>query len=268
MRYKRRIVTPINFHAEGIRQTYATRQATGTWKSLINKIVDVQGRAAADIGCGGGIYAKALADMGALRITCIDSSDIMLSDAQSKLKAHHNIDYVTADALHTTVEDKQFDVVLERALIHHVNQEDLVACFSEALRILKPGGKLIVQDRTPEDCLLAGSQTNIRGYFFERYPKLAQLETERRFTNSTVLNALHQAGFRLTEKRQLWETRQFYDNSAALIQELRVRTGRSILHELTDTELDDLIQYIRRRLDGEGQTIVEQDRWTVWSAMR
>jgi ubiquinone/menaquinone biosynthesis C-methylase UbiE len=268
MRYKRRIVTPINFHAEGIRQTYVMRQATGTWKSLINKIVDVQGGTAADIGCGGGIYAKALGDMGATHITCIDSSEIMISDAQSKLKAHHNITYINADALHTTVEDKQFDVVLERALIHHVNQEDLVACFAEALRILKPGGKLIVQDRTPEDCLLAGSQTNIRGYFFERYPKLAQLETERRFTNSTVLAALHQAGFRITEKRQLWETRRFYDNFAALSQELKVRTGRSILHELTDAELDDLTEYIHRCLDSDGQTIVEQDRWTVWSAMR
>jgi ubiquinone/menaquinone biosynthesis C-methylase UbiE len=206
--------------------------------------------------------------MGATHITCIDSSEIMISDAQSKLKAHHNINYIQADALNTTVEEKQFDVVLERALIHHIKQEELVACFSEALRILKPGGKLIVQDRTPEDCLVAGSQTNIRGYFFELYPKLAQLETEHRFTNSTVLAALHQAGFRLTEKRQLWETRQLYDNFASLSQELRARTGRSILHELTDTELSDLTQYIYRRLDGDGQTIVEQDRWTVWSAMR
>jgi ubiquinone/menaquinone biosynthesis C-methylase UbiE len=206
--------------------------------------------------------------MGANHITCIDSSEVMLSDAQSKLKAHHNINYVLADALHTTVEDKQFDVILERALIHHLNQEDLAACFAEALRTLKPGGKLIIQDRTPEDCLLAGSQTNIRGYFFERYPRLIPIEVERRYTNPMVLDALHQAGFRLIEKRQLWETRQFYDNFVALEQELKARTGRSILHELTDEELSDLTQYIRRRLDGDKQTIVEQDRWTIWSAMR
>ncbi len=206
--------------------------------------------------------------MGATHITCIDSSEIMLSDAQSKLKAHNNTTYVAADALHTTVEDKQFDVILERALIHHLNQEDLTACFSEALRILKPGGKLIVQDRTPEDCLLAGSQTNIRGYFFERYPKLTQLEIERRYTNSMVLDALQQAGFRHTEKRQLWETRQLYDNFVALEQELKNRTGRSILHALTDEELNDLTHYIHRRLDGDKQTIIEQDRWTIWSAMR
>ncbi|GCE04902.1 class I SAM-dependent methyltransferase [Dictyobacter aurantiacus] len=260
--------TPINFHAEEIRNTYATRQATGTWKTLINHIVEVQGRTVADIGCGGGIYAKALADMGAAHITCIDSSDVMISDAQSALKAHNNISYVKSDAGQIPVEAQQFDIVLERALIHHLKREELNVNFAEALRILRPGGILIVQDRTPEDCLLAGSQTNIRGYFFTRYPKLAQQEVARRHDNATVMSLLHQTGFRVVEKRQLWETRQVHNNFASLEHDLKTRTGRSILHELNDAELDDLCQYIRRQIDGDSQAIVEQDRWTIWSAMR
>ncbi|GER87834.1 SAM-dependent methyltransferase [Dictyobacter vulcani] len=206
--------------------------------------------------------------MGAANITCVDSSEVMLEDAQSKLKAQSNVNYVQGDAAHTILADKQCDVVLERALIHHIPREELAACFAEALRILRPGGTLIIQDRTPEDCLLAGSQTNIRGYFFARYPKLAKQEVERRHDNATVMSALHQAGFRVVQKRQLWETRQIHTNFAALERDLKARTGRSILHELSEAELSDLNEYIRRQLDSDYQAIVEQDRWTIWSAMR
>ncbi|GCE26550.1 methyltransferase [Dictyobacter alpinus] len=235
---------------------------------MINQIVDVQGRTIADIGVGGGIYAKALIDMGAAQITCVDSSEVMLEDAQSKLKAQRNVSYVKAEAIQTGLDAQQFDIVLQRALIHHISREELGACFTEAFRILRPGGMLIIQDRTPEDCLLAGSQTNIRGYFFARYPKLAKQEVARRYDNATVMGELHQTGFRVVQKRQLWETRQIHMNFAALEQDLNARAGRSILHELTDEELRDLNDYIHRQLDGDHQAIVEQDRWTIWSAMR
>jgi len=230
--------------------------------------VDVNRRQVADIGCGGGIYAKALFEMGAEHITCIDPSEVMLSDARSKLKAYHNVAFVQGDALHTGTQDQQFHIVLEHALIHHLQAEELRDCFAEALRILKPGSTLIVQDRTPEDCLLPGSNTHIRGYFFDRYPRLAQIEVARRHTNATVQNALREAGFRIIEKRQLWETRQIYIDFAALESDLKARTGRSILHELSDNELQDLITYIHSQLESDTQPIVEQDHWTIWSALR
>jgi 2-polyprenyl-3-methyl-5-hydroxy-6-metoxy-1,4-benzoquinol methylase len=264
---ERRRTTPINFHSQQISQTYATRQASGSWKTLINSIVDVQRRSIADIGCGGGIYTKALADMGAAQITCIDSSEVMLSDARSMLKAHTTVDFICSDALHTTAENQQFDIVLERALIHHLKEADLQACFAEAFRILKHGGTCIIQDRTPEDCLVPGSQNNIRGHFFTRYPRLAEHEISRRHDSNTVVNALHQAGFRIIDKRQLWETRQLYTSFAALEEDLQARTGRSILHELNNDELNNLIMYIRRQLDVDNQPIIEKDRWTVWSAI-
>src|SRR5690625_4492963 len=74
---------------------------------------------------------------------------------------------------------ERFNLVLERALIHHIN--DIQACFNEAYRVLQENGIYIIQDRTPDDCLLAGNDYHIRGYIFERCPRLAEKEKNRRY---------------------------------------------------------------------------------------
>jgi len=57
---------PIDFHDEQNKQTYATRNADESWISLIKDTVVVSNTRIADIGCGGGIYTKALIKMGHL----------------------------------------------------------------------------------------------------------------------------------------------------------------------------------------------------------
>ena len=49
-----------------------------------------------------------------------------------------------------------------------------------------------------------------------------------------------------------------FDEYAA---DIKARTGRSILHELSDVELNDLVVYIRARVSDAGR-ITERDRWT------
>ncbi|SDN00730.1 hypothetical protein [Paenibacillus jilunlii] len=47
------------------------------------------------------------------------------------------------------------------------------------------------------------------------------------------------------------------------------RKGRSILHELTDNELVELVSFMKERLgtvQPTVQPIEEKDRWTVWVA--
>lgn len=53
----------INFHDQRNRQTYATRIADETWKAFIRSTIDVTNKQVADIGCGGGIYTKALLEL-------------------------------------------------------------------------------------------------------------------------------------------------------------------------------------------------------------
>src|SRR5215469_3878485 len=161
---------PIDFHTQENPYTYATRQADSSWRVLINSIVAVNGKRALEIGCGGGIYTKALADMGAASVTGLDSSREMLRAARENCREYANIDFVLGSALSTGLLAERYDLVLQRAVIHHLAPNDLRTSLVEAFRLLRPESMLIVQDRTTEDRLLPGSKTHIRGYFFSRYP--------------------------------------------------------------------------------------------------
>lgn len=260
---------PINFKTEANCYSYAMRQADSSWTTAIKDMVDVTGKQVLDIGCGGGIYTKALADLGAMHVTGIDSSEEMLKGAREQCRGYNQVNVALGDALHTELPNGQYDLILERALIHHLEHDALQACFAEALRLLKPQGTLLVQDRRPRNCLLPGGETHIRGYFFAYEPRLIEKELARRYDSPTVLQALKQAGFCAVAVNTLWETRATYPNVDALAEDLLGRTGRSILHELTDEQLQGMVSYIRSELQKKGvEKIVEQDPWTIWMAAR
>lgn len=135
---------------------------------------------------------------------------------------------------------ERFNLVLERALIHHIN--DIQACFNEAYRVLQENGIYIIQDRTPDDCLL-----------------VAEKEKNRRYNSQFVIKNLKVAGFKDIEEVKLWEVRKEYENKKQLLKDLSERTGRSILHELDDSELQLLINHIDGAISVE-KSIIEKDR--------
>jgi ubiquinone/menaquinone biosynthesis C-methylase UbiE len=255
---------PIDFHSEKNRLSYTTRTADASWMGTMQSLLDVTGKRAADIGCGGGIYSKALVDMGAVRVTGVDFSEEMVKGASENCKDYSQINFVVGNAFDTGLPASEHDIVLERALIHHIR--DLDACFAEAFRVLDSGGKLIVQDRTPEDCLLPGSHNHIRGFFFSSFPQLIETEVARRHSDESVQTAFQNAGFKSVETRSLWETRKIYSNVDELRQDLLQKTGRSILHELHDQELHQLVGVITEQFKEHNSPIIEADRWTIWAA--
>lgn len=255
---------PIDFHSEQNRYAYTARNADRSWMDMVNRFTAVQGARVVDIGCGGGIYTRKIAEMGAAEVVGVDYSAKMIEAARETCSGFGQVSFERGDAGGTSLADGRFDLVIERALIHHLT--DLHACFAEAARILRPGGILLIQDRTPEDCLLPGSSEHIRGTFFEMYPRLAAIETSRRHSSEEVVQALENSGFEQVMEEKLWETRKTYANADELADDLRMRQGRSILHELSDDEIDALAARIRSQLS-EG-TIIEKDRWTVWAAVK
>ena len=255
---------PIDFHDTANRSTYSGRQADASWREAVGELVDPEGATVVDIGCGGGTYTRAWSELGAATVTGVDFSEPILDTARQDHGDLPGVSFRAGEAAATGLPDGSADIVFERALIHHV--PDLGAAAAEAFRILRPGGVLLIQDRTPDDAAQPGSDTHPRGWLFDVFPRLVDVENGRRPDADTVADALSAAGFGEVTTTSLWEVRRRYDDRANYLAEIGHRTGRSILHELGDDELARLVDELRRRLpDGP---LVEQDRWTVWRGVR
>ncbi len=256
---------PIDFHDPAQRLTYAAREAGGSWGEAMRSLVDPVEARVADIGCGGGVYCAAWRELGAASVTGVDFSEAMLSGARERLAGLNGVTLRRGDALATGLPDGGADVVFARALVHHLG--DLPGFFREAGRLLAPGGTLVVQDRTLEDAVRPGSPSNLRGFFFEVFPRLLDVERDRRRSRASVELALREAGLRPARTLGLAEERRTYAGPAQVRADLIARTGRSILHELDDAELARLADHVTSSLPDSGP-LVEADHWTLWAATR
>lgn len=254
---------PIDFHDADNRFTYASREVHTSWLNAVAQIVNPQGKTVYDVACGGGVYTRAWKKLGAAQVIGIDFSEPNLSVARTQTP-HPDISYLQADALATTLPDASADIVFARALIHHI--KDLPALFTEAKRLLKPGGHYLIQGRTHSNVREHASAKHIRGYLFELFPRLLAVEDARRHDAAEVKEQLLAAGFASADSHTIWETRKQYRGFDGLAQELRTRSGASILFELSDGELERLINHLKPIL-GEGAFTV-QDPWTLWQARR
>jgi len=254
----------IDFHLEANRFTYAARTAAGDWSGIVRDLADPTGKRVLDIGCGGGIYSAEWARLGANSVIGIDFSDQMLIAARERNADLANVTFAKASALETGLPDRSADIVFERALIHHIS--DRSACFAEAYRLLAPGGLYIVQDRTPDDVRVAASAEHIRGFFFERFPRLLEIEIGRRPDADTLTAGLITAGFDNPVIRRIRETRRSYAAFDELAADLAARTGRSILHALDDAEIAALIDHVRAHVPAGPLT--EREPWTIWAARK
>ncbi len=102
-----------------------------------------------DIGTGKGRFAVVLAQHAA-NVTTVDVSAEEQAAARLEalfLDVASRIDFVLADARSLPWRAASFDAVVSWNVIHHL--EDPEGVFGEMLRVLKPGGKLVLADFSP-----------------------------------------------------------------------------------------------------------------------
>jgi ubiquinone/menaquinone biosynthesis C-methylase UbiE len=132
-----------------------------------------------DVGCGGAKFTKYVADQRPdVDIVGIDLSAPQLTRASKLLRGYGDrVRFELGDATQLKFPDASFDGVLSYGSIKHWTSQD--AGLSECLRVLKPGGPLLVTDAdrsvTFEDC-----QRFIANYASPRFlggPNLAFFRT-------------------------------------------------------------------------------------------
>jgi ubiquinone/menaquinone biosynthesis C-methylase UbiE len=96
-----------------------------------------------DFGCGSGEDAILLAARGA-EVVAIDISPDLIEVAKKRAAANGvAVEFIVGSAYDTGLPDHSADVVFAHAILHHL---DLQQARREVMRVLKPGGTLIVQE--------------------------------------------------------------------------------------------------------------------------
>jgi len=89
-----------------------------------------------DYGCYEGYETRKYLDYGASYVCGIDISEEAIGRARSRISAHQ-VEFMVADAHHLPFDSDSFDLIVGRAILHHL---ELGRAYSEISRVLKPGG--------------------------------------------------------------------------------------------------------------------------------
>ena len=114
-----------------------------------------------DIGCSIGISTLALhrfyqdqqngpVQNRPVRTIGLDLSPYMLTVAQHRDKDREIAQWLHANAEETGLPDRSFDLVTLQFVIHELPHQATTAIFTEALRLLRPGGHLAIVDNNPQ----------------------------------------------------------------------------------------------------------------------
>lgn len=101
-----------------------------------------------DLGCGSGWISEAIAPW-VRRVEAVDGSEAMLAAAAERLKDTGNSRIHQAPLERLPLPDRSLDAAVMVLVLHHLPEPE--AAISEAFRVLKPGGRLLVVDMTPHE---------------------------------------------------------------------------------------------------------------------
>lgn len=110
-------------------------------KALIRAMADINGKRVLEFGSGQGIFAVAMAKLGAI-VTGIDLGKDLVELSKKVAEVNNvGIDFIFGNIRELPFEDNAFDFVVGNGVLHHLPRNWLCNSLAEAYRVLKPGGK-------------------------------------------------------------------------------------------------------------------------------
>ncbi|MFT5051958.1 MAG: 2-polyprenyl-3-methyl-5-hydroxy-6-metoxy-1,4-benzoquinol methylase [Chlamydiales bacterium] len=127
--------------------TFAEQILPGrTWEGLARALLMLAPRGRyIDLGVGDGLLTMMLTQV-AESVTAVDLSEEMLKNLEARARAQgvENIEYVIGEIEQVPLPDAQADVVVMSQALHHAEVPE--KSIAEAMRLLRPGGRLLVID--------------------------------------------------------------------------------------------------------------------------
>ena len=148
------------------------------WKGLAEAMLKILNYdTVADLGAGEGTLSQLIAQR-AKKVIAIDSSEKMVEFGQRLAKENGlpNLEYRLGDIESPPIDDSSVDLAILSQALHHAEQPS--KALSEAHRILKPGGRLIVLD------LLQHTFEKARELYFDTWLGFPEAELAEMITSA------------------------------------------------------------------------------------
>jgi len=137
-----------------------------------------------EIGCGNG-YGTTLIkkNLNPRRITGVDIDEKMIQIAKRKVQ-DDSINFLLMDASRLSFADEKFDAIFNFGIIHHI--PDWKECINELKRVLRCGGKLIMEDLSIE---------TFSGFPGKIWKKLLAHPYNQMYSTNDFMKQLEKTGF-------------------------------------------------------------------------
>lgn len=179
-------------------------------------IGDVVGATVLDAGCGNGYWAKKLVGLGAAKVIGVDSSEKLIDIARKRTEGLPVELHVADLSEDLPLESESCDLAVANMVLDYVDNLDKF--ISEAHRVLKPNGKIVIGIQNPYYNMIDFNMNRekygepIETNFGFKVPKLsfegqAEVPVYARQLSNDYIDPMLKKGFKFEKAKEIWNTK-------------------------------------------------------------